>query len=207
MTIPALNDALSRMPLTRIIVTSTVMSDGGQVQDRPGRHQQAGGRVEVERRVGQSVRQAHAEKGEEVLKIVRPPVGDGRRGDGVLEDEVPADDPRDQLAERGVGVGIGRSGDGHHRGELGVAERREDAGRGRRPRTTASAPDRCDRGPRRPTSTKIPVPMMAPMPRLDSCTGPSTRCSRCSPCTSSSSAFSGFRSKRCVNGCLLSRRA
>ena len=34
----------------------------------------------------------------------------------------------DQLAERRVGVGVGRAGDRHHRRELGVAERREAAG-------------------------------------------------------------------------------
>ncbi len=33
--------------------------------------------------------------------------GDAHVGEGVLEDEVPADDPRDELAEGGVGVGVG----------------------------------------------------------------------------------------------------
>ena len=47
--------------------------------------------------------------------------------EGVLEDEVPADDPGDQLAERRVGVGVGRPGDGDHAGELGVAEAGEGA--------------------------------------------------------------------------------
>ena len=32
-----------------------------------------------------------------------------------------------ELAERGVGIGVGRAGDGHHRRELGVAERGEAA--------------------------------------------------------------------------------
>ena len=36
--------------------------------------------------------------------------------------EVPADDPGQQFAERGVGVGVGAAGDRRHRGELGVAE-------------------------------------------------------------------------------------
>ena len=48
---------------------------------------------------------------------------DGHVGDGVLEDQIPADDPGDQFAHRGVGVRVGASGDGNHRGELRVAER------------------------------------------------------------------------------------
>ena len=68
---------------------------------------------------------------QQLLEVARPRDGDGDVADGVLDDQVPADDPRDQLAERGVGVGVGRSGDRHHRRELGVAERREAAGDGR----------------------------------------------------------------------------
>ena len=48
-------------------------------------------------------------------------------GEGVFEDQVPADDPRDKLAERGIGVGVGRAGDGNHRREFGVAEAGEAA--------------------------------------------------------------------------------
>ena len=51
----------------------------------------------------------------------------GGRADRVFEHQVPADDPGEELAQRGVGVGVGGSGDGDHRGELGVAERGEDA--------------------------------------------------------------------------------
>src|SRR5574341_255810 len=46
-----------------------------------------------------------------------------------------------------------------------------------------------------PVSTKMPVPMMAPMPRLESCTGPSTRRRRFSPFISSSSSDNGLRAK------------
>src|SRR2546426_1655167 len=46
----------------------------------------------------------------------------------VLEDQVPADDPRDQLAERGVGIRVGAPRDGDHRREFGVGDRRECAG-------------------------------------------------------------------------------
>jgi len=47
--------------------------------------------------------------------------------DGVFQYQVPADDPRDQLAHGGVGVGVGAAGDGNHRGKLGVAQRCEAA--------------------------------------------------------------------------------
>ncbi len=52
---------------------------------------------------------------------------DAHVGEGVLEDEVPADDPGDELAHGGVGVGVGGAGDGDHAGELGVAEAGEGA--------------------------------------------------------------------------------
>ena len=47
--------------------------------------------------------------------------------DGVLEDQVPADDPGDQLAHGGVGVGVGAARDGDHRRQLGIAEAGEGA--------------------------------------------------------------------------------
>src|SRR5881296_2165692 len=46
-----------------------------------------------------------------------------------------------------------------------------------------------------PVSTKMPVPMIAPTPRLVSDTGPSTRRSRCSPAISSSRSFRGLVAK------------
>ena len=47
--------------------------------------------------------------------------------EGVLEDQIPADDPGHQLAQRGVGVGVGRAGNGNHGGQFGVAEAGEGA--------------------------------------------------------------------------------
>src|SRR5579871_3925645 len=62
---------------------------------------------------------------------------DGHVADGVLEDEVPADDPGDEFAHGGVGVGVSAAGNGDHRGEFGVADgskaaddRDEDEGKG-----------------------------------------------------------------------------
>ena len=56
--------------------------------------------------------------------------GDAHVGEGVFEDEVPADDPGDELAEGGVGVSVGGAGDGDHAGELGVTEAGEAADQG-----------------------------------------------------------------------------
>ena len=53
---------------------------------------------------------------------------DGRRAEGVLEDEIPADDPRDELAERRVPVSVRGAGDRHRGRELRVAQ----AGKGAR---------------------------------------------------------------------------
>ena len=101
-----------------------------------GRSSDGAGGDELARAPGRSrtgacvraVRQVEAEDADEVLEVVRPAVRDGRRAHGVLEHQVPADDPGEQLAQRGVGVGVGRAGHRDHRGELRVAQRGEDAG-------------------------------------------------------------------------------
>ena len=53
---------------------------------------------------------------------------DGDVADDVFEDEVPADDPGENFAERGVGIGVGAAGDGDHRGQFGIAKSGEAAG-------------------------------------------------------------------------------
>ena len=65
------------------------------------------------------------------VEIVGPAGGDDARADGVFQDEVPADDPGDELAERCISVGIGTAGHRHHAGELGIAKRGESAADGR----------------------------------------------------------------------------
>src|SRR5450755_3661389 len=64
---------------------------------------------------------------EDAIGILAPRDGDGRRGDGIFEDQIPADDPRDQLAHCRVGVSVGTAGDGNHRREFRVTEARERA--------------------------------------------------------------------------------
>ena len=73
-------------------------------------------------------RHRDAEVAQQLAEVARPPDRHADVAHRVLDDQVPADDPRHQLAERGVGVGVGRARDRHHRGELGVAERGEAAG-------------------------------------------------------------------------------
>ncbi len=59
---------------------------------------------------------------EQIDDVRGEPDRDAHVGKGVLEDKVPADDPGDELAERGIGIGVGGARDGDHAGELGVAK-------------------------------------------------------------------------------------
>ena len=61
-------------------------------------------------------------------EVAGPADRDRRGGEGVLEHEVPADEPGHHLAERRVGIGIGAARDGQHGRELRVAQARECAG-------------------------------------------------------------------------------
>ena len=75
----------------------------------------------------QPQRNLDAEAPHQLLEVPGPRDRHRHVTHGVLEDEVPADDPRDQLAERRVGVRVGGAGDRHHGRELRVAQRREPA--------------------------------------------------------------------------------
>ena len=128
-------------------------------------------------------RQLDAEPGEDPLEVAAPADRDGHRSDRVLEDQVPADHPGEDLAERGVGVGVGAAGDRDHRRELGVAERREPAREARRSRTTARWPGPAWLAAAVPVSTKMPVPMIAPMPSSVRSIAVSVRFSALPPCS------------------------
>jgi len=79
-------------------------------------------------RGGDRVRQADARHlVEQRVEIAREADGHRGRADRELEHEVPADDERDQLAERRERVRVGAARGRHHRRQLGVAERRERA--------------------------------------------------------------------------------
>ncbi len=68
----------------------------------------------------QLLQQAHEVSG--------PAGGHGGSTEGVLEHQVPADDPGDQLAESGVTIGISGAGDGDDGGEFRIAESGKGAG-------------------------------------------------------------------------------
>src|SRR5215472_4204446 len=59
--------------------------------------------------------------------VTGPTHGDGGGADGVFEDEVPADDPGEEFAHGGVGVGVRAAGDRDHGGEFAVAHAGEGA--------------------------------------------------------------------------------
>ena len=65
-----------------------------------------------------------ADAGEERVEVAGD--ADGHHGDDgdVFQQQVPADEPADHLAERHVAVGVGRAGPRDHAGELRVGQRR-----------------------------------------------------------------------------------
>ena len=112
--------------------------DGGEIHNRPGRVQArrdaARDRPRHLRRLAPSERRGRQRRGEvdvDVLQqadeVPRPADADGGRPHRILEDEVPADDPRHELAHRGVGVGVRAPGHGDGARHLGVAQARERA--------------------------------------------------------------------------------
>ena len=144
-TIALLKRALSRMPITRTVVRDR--NDDQRRQVEPG----AAGRkmallVKQEGRIGQDVRHVQVENPDKILKVLRPAVRDGGGSDGVFEDEVPADDPGEHLAQRDIGVRVRRPGYRRHRRELRIAEGGEDAGRARPLRMRPSGPVRLYHG-------------------------------------------------------------
>ncbi len=81
--------------------------------------------------VGQPQRHLDLEHIQQLDEVVGPAGRDRARAHGVLEREVPADDPGEQLAQRGVGVCVGAAGQRDHGRELRVAESREGASQSR----------------------------------------------------------------------------
>ena len=71
-----------------------------------------------------------AEPIEKINQVCGKTYADGHVADGVFEDQVPTDDPGDEFAHGGVGVGVGAAGDGNHGRKFGVADGCEAAGDG-----------------------------------------------------------------------------
>src|SRR5438874_117794 len=72
-------------------------------------------------------RKLSVEAPEQRREIVRPGDRHGDVADGVLEDQVPPDDPRDQLSQGRIRVGVGAPRLRDHGGQLGVAQTGERA--------------------------------------------------------------------------------
>ena len=96
--------------------------DGGDVDDAV----HAVGR-RLERRMAPFIGNVQPDVLEHLVEVLAPGDGHGRGADGVLENQVPADNPGDELAHRRVRVRVGASRDRNHRRELGVAQARERA--------------------------------------------------------------------------------
>ena len=56
----------------------------------------------------------HAEPIKQVHQVRREADAHRHVADGIFQDEVPADDPSHNLAQRGVGVSVSAAGDGNH---------------------------------------------------------------------------------------------
>ena len=107
--------------LTRIDSLMPMLTMHGQHRREQERHQ-----VEA-RAVADRLRYLDAEVAHEHPEVRRPALRHDGRAQQQLEQQVPADDPRDDLAEAGVGERVGRPADRHRRRELGVAQRGEPA--------------------------------------------------------------------------------
>ena len=88
--------------------------------------------------VGQPQRHLQMKDIQELDEVVRPAGGNRARAHGVFERQVPADDPGENFAQRGVGVGVGAAGQRNQRGEFGVAQTGETRSPVRKARTKAS---------------------------------------------------------------------
>ena len=134
-----LNVADSLMPMISRMVSSPTMNIAGRLSTCPGGRPALGeeppdvdpgvGRRGVDvGRGGVFGRDDDAEVLEERDHVSRPAHRDGGGGEEVLQNQVPADDPGEELAQRRVAVGVGGAGDRDHGGEFGVAQSGEGAG-------------------------------------------------------------------------------
>ena len=79
-------------------------------------------RIMFERRMRPLIRHSHIEPAENAVGVLAPCCGNRGRGDGVFENEIPANDPRDKFTHRCVGVSIGATCNRNHRCEFRITE-------------------------------------------------------------------------------------
>ena len=75
--------------------------------------------------VGEPQRHLEVKNIEQLDEVVGPAGGNGAGAHGVFERQIPADDPGEDFAERGVGVGVGAARQRNHGGEFRIAQRRQ----------------------------------------------------------------------------------
>ena len=72
--------------------------------------------------VRQPPRQMNVESAEQRTEVAAPRDRHRHVTDGILKDQIPANDPRDQLAQRSVRIRVCAAGSRNHRGQLGITE-------------------------------------------------------------------------------------
>ncbi len=119
--------ALSRIPITSTTVISRHDAKGQDIEDdrnaenvrravEQTRNSRSGPIIG-----GEPVGNRDPEARDERLEVIAPADGDGDIADRVFDDQVPADDPGNQFAERGIGVGIRAARYRNHRRKFGIA--------------------------------------------------------------------------------------
>src|ERR1051326_6254983 len=77
--------------------------------------------------MSQCIRKLDSEPMQQLYHVTGPTYRDSGRSDGILDHEVPSDDPCQQLAHGGVGIGISAPRTRDHGGKLAVAHARKGA--------------------------------------------------------------------------------
>ena len=118
-----LNRADSLMPITSNAVSAATNITAGRLMTPPGtRSDVVQRRIPGKRRLRPAGGDGDAGSLQEVDEVPRPTDGDRRGAKHVLEDEVPTDEPGNELAERRIRIGVCAPRDRDHGRELRVAE-------------------------------------------------------------------------------------
>jgi len=171
-----------------------------------------------------------AEPVKQIDDMSRQAHADAHVAEGVFQNQIPADDPGHEFAERGVGVSVGGAGDGNHGRQFCVTEPGEDADNShqhqrkgkRRSRAGPSCHGRVvdevvqQRGipdirtsnfwPAMavPMTVKMPDPITAPMPSAVSDQGPRDFFRECpGSCESRINLSMDLRATSCLNRAVL----
>ena len=75
--------------------------------------------------------EVHTQSVQQARRMIGPADRDGAGAHGIFQDQRPAHHPGHHLADHGVGIGVGGARDRHHRGQFGIAQRRDRADKAR----------------------------------------------------------------------------